>query len=1034
MKDLTYIGKPNEIGSLIRSYDWAHTPLGAIANWSSDLKVAVEILVTELDRLDIVPVNQNTSQDFSEDASRDLEYENLIPENDCVQDGFRRRYNTLFDSIDQGFCVCEMIFDDRGAPLDYRFLEINNKYELMTGLTDVIGKTARELLPTLEDFWFETYSLVTQTGKSVRFENHVPDLHRWFDVNAFPIESPHDRANNSRFGILFTDISDRKHQELNNKFLDEVQKDLAILSDPTEIMSVVGEKIRCFFGFSILSFVDINTATNEARVVYNNRDADIFDAVSTHRLHDYFSETHLSKLKAGQTITIKDVTTDPEIKDGGAAYKIYQVRSAIHSPHLSDGQWKFMLGGHRRESSNWRADEVELIDELTARLYLRISRTRAELALAESEARFRNMADTAPVLIWMSGTDKLCNYFNQPWLDYAGRTLEQEMGNGWAEGVYADDFQFCLDTYFTAFDARESFQMEYRFRRFDGQYRWFLDTAHPRFTPEGEFLGYIGSCFDIEDRKQQELNNNFLAEIQNDLALIGDINQMMDVVGEKIRNWFGFSVLAFIDIDTTGEQVQTFYSSADPDIPRLFATDAVSAYFSPTHSRRLQSGQAVAINDVNNDPEIKANGVAYQIYQARSLVSVPYLSDGRWKFLLAGSRRHPSNWQQEEIELMGELIPRVYLEIERSRSEAALEQSEERYRNLIELIPQLIWKSDDEGKVIDVNQRFLDYTGIATIEAVKNLGLQSLVHPDDYKFLHDAWKHSQSLGIPLKAEGRIRQHDGVYRWHLHQAIPRKNENGEAIRWIIACTDIEEQKQLEKDYTSLLQKVQERNQELDQFTHIVSHDLKAPLRGISNLSQWLEDDLEDSIPPENKQQLQLMRSRVFRMEGLINGLLSYARIGREVISTDLVSMQDLLAEILDSLDPPPTFRIEIASDLPTFTTKRILLNQVLSNLIGNAIKHHDRPDGKIAVSVQEYTESPEFYEFVVTDDGRGIDPNQQKRIFDIFQTLNRDNSESTGIGLAIVKKIVETEGGKIYLQSEFGKGSSFYFTWRKSAII
>jgi formate hydrogenlyase transcriptional activator len=131
-------------------------------------------------------------------------------------------------------------------------------------------------------------------------------------------------------------------------------------------------------------------------------------------------------------------------------------------------------------------------------------RKAAENRLRESEARFRTVADSAPVLIWMSGTDKLCNFFNQPWLDFTGRTLEQEMGNGWADGVHPDDFEGCLQRYQESFDARQSFVMQYRLKRHDGEYRWILDNGVPRFDAQGNFAGYIGSCVDITERKQRE--------------------------------------------------------------------------------------------------------------------------------------------------------------------------------------------------------------------------------------------------------------------------------------------------------------------------------------------------------------------------------------------------------------------------------------------------------------------------------------------------------------------------------------------------
>ena len=131
-------------------------------------------------------------------------------------------------------------------------------------------------------------------------------------------------------------------------------------------------------------------------------------------------------------------------------------------------------------------------------------RKRAEAALRESEERFRLVANTAPVMIWMSGLDKLCTYFNQPWLEFTGRSIHEELGNGWAKGVHPEDFETCVDTYGKAFDRRETFEMEYRLRRHDGEYRWIFDLGVPRFSPDGSFAGYIGSCIDVTERKQAE--------------------------------------------------------------------------------------------------------------------------------------------------------------------------------------------------------------------------------------------------------------------------------------------------------------------------------------------------------------------------------------------------------------------------------------------------------------------------------------------------------------------------------------------------
>jgi two-component system, LuxR family, sensor kinase FixL len=164
----------------------------------------------------------------------------------------------------------------------------------------------------------------------------------------------------------------------------------------------------------------------------------------------------------------------------------------------------------------------------------------AEDALRESEARFRSMADSAPVMIWMSGPDKLCSFFNKGWLDFTGRSLEQELGNGWAEGVHREDFDRCLEVYVNSFDARQSFTMEYRLRRRDGEYRWVLDIGTARFAPDGTFLGYIGSCIDITERKQAQERFQLVVEASPNGIVLVNAQGLIVLVNACVEKLFGY--------------------------------------------------------------------------------------------------------------------------------------------------------------------------------------------------------------------------------------------------------------------------------------------------------------------------------------------------------------------------------------------------------------------------------------------------------------------------------------------------------------
>lgn len=272
------------------------------------------------------------------------------------------------------------------------------------------------------------------------------------------------------------------------------------------------------------------------------------------------------------------------------------------------------------------------------------------------------------------------------------------------------------------------------------------------------------------------------------------------------------------------------------------------------------------------------------------------------------------------------------------------------------------------------------------------------------------------------------------RWFLMSVTPLAVEGSPGVRGaVVTHLNITERKQSEEatrhraaELAQLARALKKTNEDLDQFAYITSHDLRAPLRGIANLSNWIEEDMGDRFTAEAHAQMELLRGRVHRMEAMIDGILEYSRVGRVRVKPERFDVAALLADVLDLLDPPAGLRVEIEAGMPVVIGHKLGLHQVFMNLIGNAIKHHDKPAGRIVVACRD---AGEMFEFALSDDGPGIDRRYHDKVFVIFQTLQpRDKVEGTGVGLSLVKKIVESEGGRIALESEPGKGATFRFTW------
>ena len=352
----------------------------------------------------------------------------------------------------------------------------------------------------------------------------------------------------------------------------------------------------------------------------------------------------------------------------------------------------------------------------------------------------------------------------------------------------------------------------------------------------------------------------------------------------------------------------------------------------------------------------------------------------------------------------------------------------ELYKRNADFLRRILESSGDCIKVLDLDGHllYMNDGGTAVME-IDNFD-QQVKGALWLDFWQDSAHEAAIAAFQSARAGESSQFDGYCptakgspRWWNVALDPIRNNAGEITGILSISRDVTEQKRI-------TEALKARTQELDSFAYMVSHDLKGPLRGISSIASWIEEDLDDLKMPETCEHLQLLQERILRLEALIEGLLKYSRVGREQVATQSVDMNLLLQTVVDSMAPPAGFKVCSATTLPTFKAKEILLSQVIANLVSNAIKHHDKQEGTAELS---FKDKGSHFEFALSDDGPGIDERYKEKIFEMFQTLeDRTAADKTGIGLAIVKKIIDGEGGKLWVEDATPRGSRFCFTWPK----
>jgi PAS domain S-box-containing protein len=410
----------------------------------------------------------------------------------------RDRAQGVLDNMGEAFVLLDRDF--RIVDLNAEAMRLENRPR-----EAILGKTHWEAHPDAAPDVGELYQRAMREQRAMTLEHRYvwPDgRDTWIDMRSYPVEDG--------LAVFYRDVTKRKHadeaqrqSEERQRFLLALDEKVRTLADPVSVVATTSQELGERLGATRIAYAEVDEANDRATIHGGWTDGCAAPLPRELRLTQ-FGETMIGILKSGATVRVSDADTDPNMADSLSSLRAIGVRALVSVPLVKDDRFILNLNVHQAEPRTWTAAEVELIEAVAERTWGAVERARAEAALRESEGRFRNMADHAPVMMWVTDKDGCCTYLNRSWYNFTGQTPEDAEGFGWLEAVHPDDRGWSGQTFLAANERREAFRLEYRLKRADGTYRWAIDAATPRFGAGGEFIGYIGSVIDINERKAAE--------------------------------------------------------------------------------------------------------------------------------------------------------------------------------------------------------------------------------------------------------------------------------------------------------------------------------------------------------------------------------------------------------------------------------------------------------------------------------------------------------------------------------------------------
>lgn len=630
---------------------------------------------------------------------------------------------------------------------------------------------------------------------------------------------------------------------------------------------------------------------------------------------------------------------------------------------------------------------------------------KARIIIEEKNKELSFVTDIMPQMMWATESNGLVSFFNKRWMEYTGLPFEELTGDGWINTLHPDDLEKTLISWNHSVNTGELYEVEYRVRRHDGVYRWFLVRGTPMKDNNGNILKWYGSNTDIEEQKRSadilHLSNerfNLVAKATQDAVWDWDLNLGKIWWNDGFQTLFGYKEG---DFDKTIESWTDMLHPEDRDRVYEGISNFISTgdnLWSDEYRFRKKDGQYATVLD-------------------RGYV----LKDERGNaYRMLGSMQDIT---------------------ERKNAEERVRDSELMFRNMATMLPAVIWTATPDGLLNFISRQWETYYGNPIRESL-GMGWAEFVHPDDRPHAAKVWQISLENGTEYETEFRVLHKSGTYRWVLVRALPIKDNNGNIVRWYGSNTDIQEKKQFQDD---LEQRVKERtyelemrNKELEEFTYVSSHDLQEPLRKILIFSEMIHSDKTSILSNESDTRLMKLRASALRMSAALSDLLNFASLdkGDQFIQTDLNDIVESVKLDLELLLNKEN--VSFYSDkLPVIAAIPHQMHQLFYNLINNALKFAKPGEGshikilqrEVAkeelVLLKDLDPAKSYYELSFEDNGIGFNQDLSEKIFRMFQRLHvKEKYPGTGIGLALCKKVVLNHQGKIWAESTPNSGSVF----------